>query len=231
MWFASIWIFTLKLPWQLGARFFMKHLLDGDAASNTLSWRWIAGLHTNKKPYLASKENINKYTNNRFKDNYITLAKEPRTINGSEHRANKLPIKKISNNNTLIMFDNDLNIKNRSSLFNSYTKVLLLQNELIEDNSKQSKNVYYFKQTLLEKVNKLIPNSELLNSDDINLILNDLKSIDIIYPGLGNNLDLINNYSKQNRIKINYIYRDDDLLNWNLANSGFYKFKRSFPRS
>ena len=47
MWFASIWIFTLKLPWQIGARLFMKHLLDGDASSNTLSWRWVAGMHTN----------------------------------------------------------------------------------------------------------------------------------------------------------------------------------------
>ena len=33
MWFASIWIFTLELPWQLGAEFFMQHLYDGDAAS------------------------------------------------------------------------------------------------------------------------------------------------------------------------------------------------------
>ena len=46
MWFASIWIFTLNLPWQKGAEFFMKHLFDGDAASNTLSWRWVAGLQT-----------------------------------------------------------------------------------------------------------------------------------------------------------------------------------------
>ena len=44
MWFASIWIFTLNLPWQLGADFFMQHLLDGDPASNTLSWRWVAGI-------------------------------------------------------------------------------------------------------------------------------------------------------------------------------------------
>ena len=43
MWFASIWIFTLNLPWQLGASFFYDHLLDGDPASNTLSWRWVAG--------------------------------------------------------------------------------------------------------------------------------------------------------------------------------------------
>ena len=41
MWFASIWIFTLRLPWALGAVFFMRHLIDGDPASNTLSWRWV----------------------------------------------------------------------------------------------------------------------------------------------------------------------------------------------
>ena len=228
MWFASIWIFTLQLPWELGARFFMKHLLDGDTASNTLSWRWIAGLHTNKKPYLASRENIDKYTKNSFKNINIKLAKEPILINKIEHLSNKLPTKKKSNNNTLFMFDNDLNIKNRSSLFNSYAKVFILHNELIEDNSRKSMNVLDFKQILLEKVNELIPNSEILNLNDINLILKNLKSIDIIYPGLGNNLDLINNYSKQNGIEINYIYRDEDLSSWNFANSGFYKFKRSF---
>ena len=66
MWFASIWIFTLKLPWSLGAAFFMKHLLDGDVASNTLSWRWVAGLHTKGKHYLATAANIKKYTEGRF---------------------------------------------------------------------------------------------------------------------------------------------------------------------
>lgn len=66
MWFASIWIFTLKLPWQLGADFFLQHLLDGDAASNTLSWRWIAGLQTKGKTYLASAENIQTFTDGRF---------------------------------------------------------------------------------------------------------------------------------------------------------------------
>jgi deoxyribodipyrimidine photo-lyase len=66
MWFASIWIFTLKLPWQLGADFFLQHLLDGDVASNTLSWRWVAGLHTKGKYYLARADNIAKYTDGRF---------------------------------------------------------------------------------------------------------------------------------------------------------------------
>jgi deoxyribodipyrimidine photo-lyase len=66
MWFASIWIFTLKLPWQLGADFFLTHLLDGDPASNTLSWRWVAGLHTPGKHYLARASNIEKFTCGRF---------------------------------------------------------------------------------------------------------------------------------------------------------------------
>jgi deoxyribodipyrimidine photo-lyase len=66
MWFASIWIFTLKLPWSLGAAFFFRHLLDGDAASNTLSWRWVAGLQTKGKHYLATASNIQKFTDGRF---------------------------------------------------------------------------------------------------------------------------------------------------------------------
>ena len=66
MWFASIWIFTLHLPWELGADFFMRHLLCGDQASNTLSWRWVAGLHTRGKTYLALRGNIRRYTDNRF---------------------------------------------------------------------------------------------------------------------------------------------------------------------
>lgn len=66
MWFASIWIFTLRLPWELGADFFLRSLIDGDPASNTLSWRWVAGLHTSGKTYLATTENIALNTVGRF---------------------------------------------------------------------------------------------------------------------------------------------------------------------
>lgn len=66
MWFASIWIFSLGLPWRLGADFFYRHLLDGDAAANTLGWRWVAGLHTRGKPYRATAQNIAAFTGGRF---------------------------------------------------------------------------------------------------------------------------------------------------------------------
>jgi hypothetical protein len=66
MWFASIWVFTLRLPWELGADFFLRHLLDGDPASNTLSWRWVAGLHTAGKTYLARADNIREYSDGTY---------------------------------------------------------------------------------------------------------------------------------------------------------------------
>jgi hypothetical protein len=77
MWFASIWIHTLRLPWVLGAAFFYEHLLDGDPASNTLSWRWVAGLQTAGKTYLARADNIAKYTRGEHRPAEADLAAEP----------------------------------------------------------------------------------------------------------------------------------------------------------
>ena len=77
MWFASIWIFTLRLPWELGADFFMRNLLDGDPASNTLSWRWVAGLHTKGKHYVAARDNISRHTNGKYFPKNLTKTPEP----------------------------------------------------------------------------------------------------------------------------------------------------------
>ena len=82
MWFSSIWIHTLGLPWELGADFFLRHLFDGDPASNTLSWRWVAGLHTPGKTYLARSGNIKRYTDGRFDEaqGFDELTSSPRDI-------------------------------------------------------------------------------------------------------------------------------------------------------
>ena len=80
MWFASIWIFTLRLPWELGAAFFYEHLLDGDVASNTLSWRWVAGLQTPGKTYVARADNIAFYTDGEHAPQASQLASAPFTI-------------------------------------------------------------------------------------------------------------------------------------------------------
>jgi len=77
MWFASIWIFTLKLPWVLGADFFLRHLLDGDPASNTMGWRWVAGIQTRGKTYLARPSNIEKFTDGRFRPTELASEAPP----------------------------------------------------------------------------------------------------------------------------------------------------------
>ena len=84
MWFASIWIFSLELPWRLGADFFFRNLLDGDPASNTLGWRWVGGLHTRGKPYHAQAWNIAKFTNNRFNPGSADLAEVVEGLEGEE---------------------------------------------------------------------------------------------------------------------------------------------------
>ena len=109
MLFASIWIFTLGLPWQKGAEFFMKYLLDGDAASNTLSWRWVAGIQTKGKNYIAQNWNISKFTNNKYKNTNLKENPKP-IIDQREYKI--LPIEFKNNEKkfeNLIVFDNETN--------------------------------------------------------------------------------------------------------------------------
>ena len=113
MWFASIWVFTLKLPWELGADFFLRHLLDGDPASNTLSWRWVAGLHTKGKTYLARSDNISKFTKGRY-TNITQLSKEALPANFVAEAPSLLPLPvhepfKSGVPTGLLLTDEDLN--------------------------------------------------------------------------------------------------------------------------
>ncbi len=60
MWIASYVVHIRKVDWRAGARWMFGYLLDGDLASNTLSWQWVAGTWTGK-PYLFNAENVEKY--------------------------------------------------------------------------------------------------------------------------------------------------------------------------
>jgi deoxyribodipyrimidine photo-lyase len=60
MWLASYLVHLRKTDWQAGASWMYRHLLDGDLASNTLSWQWVAGTLTGK-PYLFNAENVERY--------------------------------------------------------------------------------------------------------------------------------------------------------------------------
>ncbi len=109
MWFASIWIFTLRLPWELGADFFLRHLLDGDPASNTLGWRWVAGVQTRGKTYLARPDNIATYTRGRFRPDGLATTALP--LDGPEAARIPLPPEEAADPampSALLLHDDDL---------------------------------------------------------------------------------------------------------------------------
>lgn len=60
MWLASYMVHLRKVHWRAGADWLYGHLLDGDLASNHLSWQWVAGTGSHK-PYLFNAENVARY--------------------------------------------------------------------------------------------------------------------------------------------------------------------------
>ena len=91
MWFASIWIFTLRLPWELGTDFFLRHLMDGDPASNTLAWRWVAGLQAKGRPYIARVSNISKFTDGRYCPTHQLNTRVTALVEEANHLRTPLP--------------------------------------------------------------------------------------------------------------------------------------------
>jgi deoxyribodipyrimidine photo-lyase len=61
MWIAAYVVHWRRIRWQAGAKWFLEHLLDGDPASNNMSWQWVASTFSHK-PYFFNRENLERYT-------------------------------------------------------------------------------------------------------------------------------------------------------------------------
>ena len=229
MWFASIWIFTLNLPWQLGAEFFMKHLFDGDAASNTLGWRWVAGIQTQGKNYLATEWNIKKFTNNRFQNIKINEVAEPKTT-----EKNYSIIDKSFNNpalledKVLLIFDNSLSFEFTDFQDQKFKKILIVSNKNENRQIKLSDNVLNFKTHLIKDQLKRFKEKSIA-SDIIDI--SDLKNTDekvyALYPTVGESLF----YLELNQLNnIEFLYREIDQFSWQFCNKGFFNFKNHIPK-
>jgi hypothetical protein len=227
MWFASIWIFTLNLPWQLGANFFMRHLFDGDSASNTLSWRWVAGLQTVGKHYLATASNISKYTNNKFEPKNLNEDASPLTDNKIYNVQDINYTNTEQSSDSLIMFDNDLSLKDSEHLLGKYKYIYLIHLPNESRCIKLSDNVINFKYAVLKDFSDIYTKSEILNGGDIKKVIDANQNIDVIYPCIGENLSFLEKYNDDT--KLNYIYRYEDLFCWKYAKKGFFNFKKNIP--
>ena len=242
MWFASIWIFNLNLPWQLGADFFMQHLLDGDPASNTLSWRWVAGIQTKGKNYIARKSNIEKYSNIKLNENEILNEnvypiQDEKVFNIKEininHEINTDNIKAIIVPTDEINIIKDLNIQNSNSFYglpindyndhefdvrviNHIKKITL--STLKDDNFYQTRKYELHFDNYYDELNKWINK-------------NNLNEIYLPYVTKGNWKNI---YKKiiSNNPSVNFIVfnRNYDAKSWIYSKKGFFNFKKNIQK-
>ena len=225
MWFASIWIFTLNLPWELGARFFMKHLFDGDAASNTLSWRWVAGIQTQGKNYLARESNIRKFTNQRYTNTSLNENALPL------ENPKIYPLQEVRHLHTkqkykdLVLFETDLNVKERYSFFENYDNIYLVLLDNKNRNIKLDEKVLNFKRTLQEAFANEISNSQIIDEDTF---MSFNAQFDVLYPSIGENMDFL--VQEFNDIdKLHFIGLKEDIYCWQFSKKGFFNFKKNIP--
>ena len=229
MWFASIWIFTLGLPWQAGAQFFLKHLLDGDAASNTLGWRWVAGIQTMGKCYLARAENISKFTGERF-DNARLNERALPLVDEKVHVVQPIDYEVSTKQKfeTLLIMDSNLNMLTRNETKN-YKKIYVMS---LANASRQiaiSQSVVEFKQNLIKSAAQKHPHCEVLDAREATQVLGKMPGCDVCYPFIGENLDFLHRSNDVWNIDLNFLRHHEDLFCWRFATKGFFNFKKNIP--
>ena len=228
MWFSSIWIFTLDLPWQLGAEFFMKHLKDGDPASNTLSWRWTAGLQTKGKNYVAQEWNIKKFTNQRYEkvklnENATPIVSDKEYIQINPEFNNG----ETKDDQTLIIFDNQLCFEESDFKNYKFKKIILIKNTNLTRSIELDECLVKFKSDLIADQQTRLQDKFEVEIRDISYLKNfDLFNAIALYPGIGENFDFLN----ENKINLKFLYREFDQITNQYCNKGFFNFKKFIPK-
>ena len=239
MWYASIWIFTLKRSWEEGAMFFSDYLIDWCPASNTLGWRWVAGLQTIGKNYIARSENIKTFTNNKFyPENQLNETAPPiqSKINLNEYSISKIQYKEVNiesldkSNLGIVLTNNDLSFQKLINKNIDYKKCLFY----IKSKSK-SNLVNNFEKDLFLNVMEDLRDCEFISSFD-KLALwaksKKIKNLLLPYETVGNKI--LNNENLLSKLKsqnINYIFylRDWDKYAFPHSKKGFFPFKKKIP--
>ena len=228
MWFASIWIFTLNLPWQKGAEFFMKHLFDGDAASNTLSWRWVAGLQTKGKHYVAQSWNISKFTNNKYKNVKLNENALP-TTDKREYKLNPLNfITEDNSNENLLLFENELNLENKNLKKYKNIYLVLLSNDARR--IKLGQKVLDYKSEIINDQKKRFEDLQIIDEVKFQTLADEINSFDIVHPCIGENFSFLNSVRKKRNLELNFVLSEEDKFSWQFSNKGFFNFKNNIPK-
>ena len=237
MWFASIWIFTLQLPWQLGADFFLKHLLDGDAAANTLSWRWVAGLHTKGKHYLATTKNINLFSGTTYSNLHLNETAMPCT-EAKQYPITPLSFASPNYDNALCLFHYlDCSFAEQSPFVSKSMQVAVLDCVSHLHSLQFASPVLDFKQKIQSQLQQHLATT--LNKDVPSISgeqlanfvkKNNITKIIMPYLTTGYERDLVEKIKKEMKeVTIEYAVRDYDKHCWPFASKGFFAFKDQIP--
>jgi len=243
MWFASIWVFTLKLPMELGADFFMLHLIDADAASNTLSWRWVSGLHTKGKAYAARASNIEKFTNGQFNPSGQLVENIEPLIENIDHTLVSLPQlhQSIEKDAILLLTEEDCSPETSLTGNNLEVEILpLYLDKKYPQWIKPSKSVRSFSDTAIQNTCQRLgkPNAEERNNtnwtDTILETSDRIGTKNIIIPkvpvgAVKSKLRKIKKNLAEHDIYINEHYKSYDMHTWQYASKGFFKLKKQIP--
>ena len=230
MWFASIWIFTLELPWQLGARFFLEYLMDGDAASNTLSWRWVAGLQTKGKQYKASSHNIETYTEGRFTESLINETPKLEVKYKDYPITRGIPAANAQqHHDNLLMFENDLNYYGREDLYRGYKNIYVVSLPNYARNIKLSRPVMEYKEDLVTQFCDTFTNATVLSSN-IESTIRSINTFDIVYPFVGENLTFLESLRSKTSIKYDCLFRHADHISMQYCQKGFFHLRENIPK-
>ncbi len=228
MWFASIWIFTLNLPWQKGAEFFLRHLFDGDAASNTLSWRWVAGLQTKGKHYVAKSWNIEKFTKNKYKNLKLNESALP-LVDKREYKLNPINLSQEDlSNEDLIVFENELNLENFNLKKYKNIYLVLLSNDVRK--LKLEQKVIDYKSKIINDQKNRFEQIQVIDETKFQFITTKTKLFDVIHPSIGENYSYLNTLRKKQNLQLNFILREEDKFSWQFSNKGYFNFKNNIPK-
>ncbi|MEM6821546.1 MAG: FAD-binding domain-containing protein [Verrucomicrobiota bacterium] len=255
MWFAGYWIHTRKLPWQLGADFFYQHLLDADPASNTLSWRWVAGLHTKGKQYLARASNIEKFCD------YPSVNKEQldealanTTESFVDSNAIVNPVLDSWHQTTppktdeayvlwlhgedLSFWENDVDL----GRFPPKSVIAVIDQRLLNGHHVSNLRQTFLTEAMQDAVDRISENlgveAKLLAGDLAETLLAESKRLGVkqvfaINPAVGplrQQLDRITKELNTNGIRLETFRRSRDELIWPLAKKGFFPFWQSMKK-
>ena len=207
----------------------MEHLFDGDAASNTLGWRWVAGIQTIGKHYVARACNIEKFTNSRFSPhnlNETPLPVAPSKVYDITSVDDRSKYKKKYDK--LIVLENDLYVNSKDE-YEAYDAVLVLRPDSILRSADLAGPVTDFKMGLISAFCENHLNSQDIDTPGLRAMATSQQGFDVVYPAIGDHLDFLNKLRDESGVALHLLKRPEDVFCWQYARKGFFNFKKHIP--